>query len=75
MNIRYEHMILTYDIRSQTYTESVGLIAALATIAVTTAGFLRKCCPNDVFGAIKFDDAVFWLLLLFVDALLRDASE
>ena len=68
-------MILTYDMRSQTYTESVGLIAALATIAVTTAGFLRKCCPNDVFGAIRLEDD-FALLLLFVDdALLRDASE
>ena len=66
--------MLTYDMRSQTYTESVALIAALATIAVTTAGFLRKCCPNDVFGAIRFDD--FALLLLFVVALLfRDASE
>ena len=59
---------------SQTYTESVGLIAALATIAVTTAGFLRKCCPNDVFGAIRLDEADL-ALLLFVDALLRDASE
>ena len=40
-------------------TESVDLIAALATIAVTNAGFLRKCCPNDVFGAIRLDDADF----------------
>jgi len=47
----------------------------LATIAVTTAGFFRKCCPNDVFGAIRFDDVDFAALLLFVDALLRDASE
>ena len=60
---------------SQTYTESVGLIAALATIAVTTAGFLRKCCPNDVFGAIKLDDAADLAVLLLFDALLRDASE
>jgi len=72
MNITHEHIILLYE---QTYTESVGLIAALATIAVTTAGFLRKCCPKLVFGAIRLEDADFALLLLFADALLRDASE
>eukprot|EP00956_Cyclotella_meneghiniana_P044121 scaffold302386_cov76-Cyclotella_meneghiniana.AAC.3 len=34
-------------------TTSVDFKAALATMAVTTAGFLRKCCPNDVLGAIR----------------------
>ena len=28
-------------------------------IAVTTAGFFKKCCPIDVFGVIRFVDAVF----------------
>lgn len=37
-------------------TTSVGLIAALAQMAVTTAGFLRKCCPRLVLGAIRFDE-------------------
>ena len=59
-------------------TESVGLMPALATIAVTTAGFLRKCCPKDVLGAIKFADAADFVLLLCWDAddaLLREDSE
>ncbi len=38
-------------------TESVGLMAALATMAVTTAGFLRKCWPRDVLGAIRLEEA------------------
>lgn len=33
--------------------ESVGLRPALATIAVTTAGFLRKCWPREVLGAMR----------------------
>ena len=37
-------------------TTSVGLIADLATMAVTTAGFLRKCWPKLVFGAIRLDE-------------------
>ncbi len=36
-------------------TVSVGFNPALATMAVTTAGFLRKCCPRDVLGATRFD--------------------
>jgi len=44
-------------------TQSVGLMAALATIAVTTAGFLRKCWPRDVFGAIRLDDAALGALV------------
>jgi len=38
-------------------TESVRLMAALATMAVTTAGFLRKCWPREVLGAIRLADA------------------
>lgn len=34
-------------------TTSVGFKAALATMAVTTAGFLRKCCPREVLGAMR----------------------
>eukprot|EP00592_Proboscia_alata_P016148 CAMPEP_0194398848 /NCGR_PEP_ID=MMETSP0174-20130528/126335_1 /TAXON_ID=216777 /ORGANISM="Proboscia alata, Strain PI-D3" /LENGTH=79 /DNA_ID=CAMNT_0039195197 /DNA_START=940 /DNA_END=1179 /DNA_ORIENTATION=+ len=36
-------------------TTSVGFMEALATIPVTTAGFLRKCCPRDVLGAIRLN--------------------
>jgi len=57
----------------------VGLIAALATMAVTTAGFLRKCCPSDVFGAIRLaeaaDDADCPLFLAEFDRASREASE
>ena len=59
---------------------SVGWMAALATMAVTTAGFLRKCCPSEVLGAIRLEDAaaddeaeVF--ALDEVDVLLRDERE
>mmetsp|Transcript_36298 Transcript_36298/g.87592 ORF Transcript_36298/g.87592 Transcript_36298/m.87592 type:complete len:246 (+) Transcript_36298:411-1148(+) len=38
-------------------TESVGLIPALATMAVTTAGFLRKCCPSEVLGVMRLVEA------------------
>ncbi len=38
-------------------TVSVGLMAAFATMADTTAGFFRKCCPREVFGATRFADA------------------
>lgn len=48
-------------------TVSVGLIPAFATMAVTTAGFLRKCCPSDVFGATRLFDADADLLLLLDD--------
>ena len=49
-------------------------------MAVTTAGFLRKCCPSDVFGAIRLaeaaDDADCPLLLAEDDVeALRDARE
>lgn len=37
---------------------SVGLMPDLATMAVTTAGFLRKCWPRDVLGAMRLVDAV-----------------
>jgi hypothetical protein len=33
-------------------------------MAVTTAGFLRKCCPRDVFGATRLLDADADLVLL-----------
>ena len=36
-------------------TVSVGFKPALATMAVTTAGFLRKCCPRDVLGATRLE--------------------
>ena len=36
-------------------TVSVGFRAALATMAVTTAGFLRKCCPREVLGATRLE--------------------
>ena len=59
---------------------SVCWMAALATMAVTTAGFLRKCCPSEVLGAIRLEDAaaddeaeVF--ALDEVDVLLRDERE
>ena len=39
-------------------TVSVGLRADLATMAVTTAGFLRKCWPRLVLGATRLDDDV-----------------
>ena len=35
-------------------TTSVDWMADFCTIDATTAGFLRKCCPNDVLGVIKF---------------------
>lgn len=48
-------------------------------MAVTTAGFLRKCCPSDVFGAIRLaeaaDDADCPLLLAEELEALRDARE
>jgi len=47
-------------------TVSVGFNPALATMAVTTAGFLRKCCPRDVLGATRLD-APSGLLLRDVD--------
>jgi len=54
----------------------------LATMAVTTAGFLRKCCPSEVLGAIRLDDAADEDAAAEVDddlddevVLLRDASE
>jgi len=60
----------------------VGWMAALATMAVTTAGFLRKCCPSEVLGAIRLDDAADEDAAAEVDddlddevVLLRDASE
>ena len=49
-------------------TVSVGLIPAFATMAVTTAGFLRKCCPRDVFGATRLLDADADLVPLDVEA-------
>ena len=36
-------------------TVSVDFKAALATMAVTTAGFLRKCCPKEVLGATRLE--------------------
>lgn len=37
-------------------------------MAVTTAGFLRKCCPSDVLGATRFEEAPFPAAsLLFLD--------
>ena len=36
---------------------SVDFNAALATMAVTTAGFLRKCCPSEVLGATRLEEA------------------
>ena len=59
---------------------SVGWMAALATMAVTTAGFLRKCCPSEVLGAIRLEDAVAddedeVFALDEVDVLLRDERE
>ena len=60
---------------------SVGWMAALATMAVTTAGFLRKCCPSEVLGAIRLEDAAAdddedeVLDLDEVEVLLRDERE
>lgn len=61
---------------------SVGWMAAFATMAETTAGFLRKCCPRDVLGAIRLEDAADEDAAADVDddlddekVLLRDASE
>jgi len=58
-------------------TVSVGLMAALATMAVTTAGFLRKCCPRLVLGAIKLAEAAGGLefAALFLVAAARAARE
>mmetsp|Transcript_19615 Transcript_19615/g.39760 ORF Transcript_19615/g.39760 Transcript_19615/m.39760 type:complete len:328 (-) Transcript_19615:95-1078(-) len=38
-------------------TTSVGFTPALATMAVTTAGFFRKCCPRFVLGAMRLRPA------------------
>lgn len=58
-------------------TESVGLMPDLATMAVTTAGFLRKCCPRLVFGAIRLEEALASLLFPELDdwGVLREARE
>jgi hypothetical protein len=32
-------------------------------MAVTTAGFLRKCCPSEVLGATRLEEAAPPLLL------------
>ena len=53
-------------------TTSVGLMAAFATMDVTTAGFLRKCCPRFVLGATKF--APLWVAVADVEVL-EDGAE
>ena len=47
-------------------TTSVGLIPDFWMIAVTTAGFFKKCWPMDVFGVMRLVDAVFKLSSRFI---------